>query len=128
LVAAEPMVLLHASPGLGSKNAHQPGFFLMSFRVETTAARILYTLRALRANSSLRREVVHGDGILEQGVVAGDDDDAGFGHEVALAVGFGVVADSGALGEMNVAVDNGAADAAVASDADVSEEDAGVNF
>src|SRR5437762_9700072 len=77
---------------------------------------------------SLRREVVHSDGILEQRVVAGDDDDAGFGDEVALAVGFGVVADSGALGEMNVAVDNGAADAAVASDADVSEEDAGVNF
>src|SRR5260370_10783297 len=77
---------------------------------------------------SLRGEIVHSDGILEQGIVAGDDDDAGFGYEVALTVGFGVVADSGAFREMNVAVDNDAADAAEASDSDVSEDDAGSNF
>src|SRR5260370_16673525 len=77
---------------------------------------------------SLRGEVVHSDGILEQGIVAGDDDDAGVGNEVALTVGFGVVADIGAFREVNVPLANGAPDASAASEADVSEEDAGVNF
>jgi len=45
-----------------------------------------------------------------------------FGDEVALAVGFDVVADGRALRHMHVAVEDGATDAAAASYADVREE------
>src|SRR5581483_1474562 len=41
---------------------------------------------------------------------------------------FGVVADGGAFGNMDVAVDDGAADAAMASHIDVGEKNAGVDF
>src|SRR4029077_15580801 len=78
--------------------------------------------------SLLAGEVVHRYGILEQRVVAGDHGDAAVGDKVAGAVGFGVIADGGAFGEMYVAVDNAAADAAVASHSDVREQNGRVDF
>src|ERR1700730_12838410 len=88
------------------------------------------------ARSSARRreiallagEVIHRDGVLKERVVAGDDGNPAIGDEVARAVGFGVVADGGAFREMNVAVDDAAADAAVASHRDVREQNRGVHL
>src|SRR5260370_1984502 len=53
-------------------------------------------------------------GLLDQRFLADDDDDAGIGDVEAAAVGFEVIADLGALGEADVAVNDGAADARVA--------------
>src|ERR1035437_5455029 len=76
----------------------------------------------------LAGEVVHGDRILEQRIVSGDYGDAAFGDEVTLAVGLGVVADGGALGNMHVAVEDRLANAATAADADMREQDAVVHL
>ncbi len=65
-----------------------------------------------------------GDGVFVDGVVAGDDGEAAGGDEVVLLVLVGVVADDGAVGDVDVAVDDGVADAAVAADVDVGEDDA----
>src|SRR5580692_1526889 len=73
-------------------------------------------------------EIVDGYGVLEERVVASNHGNAAIGDEVTGAVGFGVVADGGAFGEMDVAVDDAAADAAMASDGDVGEQDALVDF
>lgn len=81
-----------------------------------------------RQNGLFAGEVVDGDGVFEERVIAGDDGDAAFGDEIALAVGVGVEADGGAFGKMDITIDDGTADAAVASDADVGEENALVNF
>jgi hypothetical protein len=43
-------------------------------------------------------EIVHRDGIFEKRIIARDDSDAAIGHEVAGAVGFGVVADRRTFG------------------------------
>ena len=63
------------------------------------------------------------DGVLVDGVVAGDDGEAALGDEVVFLVLVGVVADDGAVGDVDVAVDDGVADAAVAADVDVGEDD-----
>jgi len=47
--------------------------------------------------------------------------------KITRAVGFGVIADGGSFGEMHVAIDDAAADAAVPSHGDVGEQDGGVN-
>src|SRR5215472_3300811 len=73
-------------------------------------------------------EVVDGDGIFEQRVVTGDDGDAAVGDEITLTVGLGVEAYGGAFRNVDVAVNDGAADAAVAADIDVREQDAGVDL
>src|SRR5258706_362391 len=67
----------------------------------------------------LAGEVVHRHRVLKQRVVAGDDGDAAVGDEVARAVGFGVVANRRAFGEMDVAVDDAAAYTAMASHRDI---------
>jgi hypothetical protein len=54
----------------------------------------------------------------EHGFGADDDDHAAFGDGVAGAVGIGIEADDGAFGQVDVAVDDGAADAAAAADAE----------
>ena len=56
-------------------------------------------------------------------VVGGDDDDAALGDGVALAIFLGVVADSRAAGDEDVAVDDGAADTRMAADADTRHQD-----
>src|SRR5579862_5787097 len=71
---------------------------------------------------------VGSDRVLVEGVVAGDDGKAAGSDEVVLAVFGGIVSDDGAFGKMHVAVDDGAADAAVASDVDMREDDTGVDF
>src|ERR1035437_4902595 len=76
----------------------------------------------------LAGEVIHSDRILEQRIVSGDYGDAAFGDEVTLAVGLGVVADGGALGNMHVAVEDRLANAATAADADMREQDAVVHL
>src|SRR4029077_16868544 len=48
---------------------------------------------------------------LDQRFLPDDDDDAGIGDVEAATVGFEVVADFGVLGQVDVAVDDGAADA-----------------
>src|SRR6202167_2538006 len=82
----------------------------------------------MRQTSLLAGEVIHRYRVLEERIVAGDDGDAAIGDEVAGAVGFGVVADGGAFGEMYVAIDDAAADAAMASHDDVREQDGGIDF
>src|SRR5579872_5904882 len=59
----------------------------------------------------------------DHGFFANDHYDAGFSDVVALAVGFQVVADFGALGNGHVAVDDGVAHAGVPPDVDVIEQD-----
>src|SRR5713101_232383 len=61
-------------------------------------------------------------GFLDQRFLA-DDDDAGIGYVEAAAVGFEVVADLGALGKADVAINDGAADAGVAADVHVIVDD-----
>ncbi len=68
-----------------------------------------------------------GDGVLVDAVVAGDDGEAVGGDEVVFLVFVGVVADDGAVGDVDVAVDDGVADATVPADVDVGEDDAGVD-
>jgi hypothetical protein len=47
---------------------------------------------------------------------------------IALPVGFGVIANNrGAFGDVNVAIDDGLADAAMAADIHVREQNAGVD-
>src|SRR5271154_2451617 len=84
--------------------------------------------RKARKLQLLRREVVHGHRILKERIIARDHGDAALGDEIALAVGLGVEAYGGALGQVHVAVDDGAADAAAASNADVREQNALVDF
>jgi hypothetical protein len=64
-----------------------------------------------------------GFGFFDEGFLADDNDDAGIANVEAAAVGFEVVADLGALGEADVAVDDGAADARVAADIHVIVDD-----
>jgi len=67
-------------------------------------------------------------GFFDHGFWADDDHYAFVGDGVTGAVGFEVVADDGALGEIYVAVDDGVADAAATADVDVIEEDALIDF
>src|ERR1700720_4056752 len=60
---------------------------------------------------------------LDHGFFADDDYDSAFGDVVALSVGFGVVADFGALGNRDVAVDDGVAHAGMPPDVYMIEED-----
>src|SRR5256885_2349957 len=69
-------------------------------------------------------EVVHGHGIFEEGIIPGDDGDAAFGDEIALPVGFSIVANRSALGNVDVAVKNRLADTATTPDAYVREQNA----
>src|ERR1700722_12160623 len=76
----------------------------------------------------LAGEIVHSHRSLKQRIVAGDHGDAALGHEISLPVGFGVVADGGAFGDMHVAVEDGFANTATATDADVRKQNAVVDF
>ena len=73
-------------------------------------------------------ETLSGVGLFDQGFLTDYYDDAGFGDVVAAFVGFEVVADFGSLGKADVAVDDGAADARVATDIDVIVEDGFLHF
>src|ERR1035441_6477056 len=59
------------------------------------------------------------DGAFEERGVAGDDGQTGRSDKVVALVLDRIVADDGALGNMHVAVDDGAADAAVAANVHV---------
>src|SRR5260370_6396746 len=72
----------------------------------------------LHQNNILRRF-----GLFDQGFLADDDHDAGIADVEAAAVSFKVIADLGALGQADVAVDDGAADARVAADIHVVVDD-----
>jgi hypothetical protein len=76
-------------------------------------------------STSLRREVVHRDWILEQGIVARHHRDAAVGHMILLAVSLGVIADNGSLGDIHVAINDGLADAAVPADVDMEKNNTG---
>ena len=76
------------------------------------------TLRNVPGESNLRRL-----GLLDEGFLADDDNDAGIAHVEAAAVGFEVVADFRALGKTDMAIDDGAADARVAPDVHVVVDD-----
>src|SRR5271170_4149494 len=107
------------------RSSHEIGTF---GRLSMPQAWMFFLRKIRRWQTLLAGEVVHRHRILEQRVVAGDDGDAAIGDEVARAVGFGVIADGGAFGEMDVAVDDAAADAAMASDGDVGEQDTLIDF
>src|SRR5260370_5001632 len=67
-----------------------------------------------RRNESISGEnggqpALSGFGFFDEGFLADDNDDAGIGDVEAAAVGFEVVADLGALGEADVAGDDGSA-------------------
>src|SRR6266436_3721632 len=68
------------------------------------------------ARRHLEYEKLGGFGFFDEGFLADDDDDAGIGDVEAAAVGFEVVADLGALGKTDMAIDDGAADTRVAAD------------
>src|ERR1700691_1475534 len=76
-------------------------------------------LRRSRAESSIPLQELGVDGVLEERGVAGDNGQARRGDEVAALVFNRVVANHSAFGDVDVAVDDGAADAAVAADVDV---------
>ena len=57
------------------------------------------------------RLALGGFGLLDERFLADDDDDAGIGDVEAAAVGFQIVANLGALGKADVAIDDGAANA-----------------
>src|SRR5208337_4359373 len=73
-------------------------------------------------------EVVHRDGVFKQGIVARDHGDTALGYEVALAVGFRVIADAGAFGNVHIAVDDGLANAAMAAHVHVGKKNAGIDL
>src|SRR5712664_4354376 len=64
-----------------------------------------------------------GFGFFDEGFLADDNDDAGIADVEAATVGFEVVADLGTLGEADVTVDDGAANARVAADIHVIVDD-----
>src|SRR5580692_1603787 len=67
-------------------------------------------------------------GLFDHGFGAHDYDYAVLGDRVSRAVGFGVVADYGAFWQADVAVNDGAANAAAAADDHVVENDALIHF
>src|SRR5580765_4682278 len=69
-----------------------------------------------------------GFGFLDKGFFAHDDDDAGVGNVIATLVGFEVVTDFGAFGEADMAINDGAANARMASDIDVVVENGIADF
>src|SRR5712664_4493322 len=75
------------------------------------------------ARRHLEYENLSGFRFFDEGFLADDDDNTGIGNVEAAAVGFEVVADLGALGKADVAVDNGAADARMAADIHVVVDD-----
>src|ERR1700721_4293457 len=77
-----------------------------------------------RVGRSLAGEVIHGDWIFEQGIVACNHADSALSYEITLPVGFGVVADGGALGNVYVAIDDGLADAAMPAHIYMGKQDA----
>src|ERR1700682_3397387 len=60
---------------------------------------------------------------LDHGLFAHDDDHAALRDVIPLAIGFEIVSDFGALGDGDVTVDDGVADAGVASDVHMVEQD-----
>src|SRR5712664_463797 len=81
-----------------------------------------------RRNESISGEnggqpALSGFGFFDEGFLADDNDDAGIADVEAATVGFEVVADLGTLGEADVTVDDGAANARVAADIHVIVDD-----
>src|SRR5271170_3905038 len=66
--------------------------------------------------------------LLDHGFRAHDDDNAVFGDRIPGAIGFEIVTDDGAFGQLDVAVNDRAADAAVAADRDVVKDDGLFHF
>src|SRR6266849_3359527 len=81
------------------------------------------TRRALKRRAFSIRSGLGRFGFFDEGFLADDDDDTGIADVEAAAVGFEVVADFGALGKADVAVDDGAANARVAADIHVIVDD-----
>src|ERR1700731_4490454 len=79
--------------------------------------------KALLARPRGGAPFLRGFRFLDQGFLADDDDDTRIGDVEAALVGFQVIADLGALGKADVAVDDGAADARVVADVHVVVDD-----
>src|ERR1700691_382589 len=75
-------------------------------------------------NSLLGCEIIHSYWVLEEGIVPRHYRNSAFSYEIALAVGFGIVSDRCAFGDVYIAVDNGFSQAAVASYIHVCKQDA----
>src|SRR6266851_3648472 len=90
--------------------------------IAATKARIKTFLRRFSTLLS-KKQTLSGFGLFDEGFLADDNDDAGIGDVEAAAVGFEVVADLGALGEADVAVDDCSADAGMAADVHVIVDD-----
>src|ERR1700733_7455056 len=78
--------------------------------------------------SLFARKVIHGNGIFEERIIASDHGDPAVGDEITGAIGFRVVANRRAFREMDVAVDDAAAYAAMASYGNMRKKDAVVDF
>src|ERR1700730_15507601 len=63
----------------------------------------------------LAGEVVHGHGILEQGVVSRHDCNSTFSHKVPLPISLAVISDRRTFRNVHVAIDDGFSDAAMPS-------------
>src|SRR6202041_2074831 len=73
---------------------------------------------ALPRGSGLLHEV-RGNWVFVERIVARDDRQAALRDEIVAPVLFAVVADHGAFGEMDIAVDDGSPDTAVPADVDM---------
>jgi hypothetical protein len=78
--------------------------------------------------ASFAGEVVDRYRVLKERIVAGHDGDAAVGHEILLPVGFAVEADRGALRNMDIAVDDCPAYAAMTADVNVRKQNARVDL
>src|SRR5258708_5799747 len=73
-------------------------------------------------------EVIHRHWILEERVIARDDRYSAVGNEVLLPVSLRVETDSGALGDVDITVNDGPPNAAMAANVHMREQDAGVHL
>src|SRR6266404_747128 len=76
------------------------------------------------AASLLAGEVIYAHRILEKGIITRDHGDTRIGDEVFFLVFFRVVADHRPFGDVDVAVDDSTADAAMAAHIDVRKNNA----
>src|SRR5579872_319431 len=104
------------------------GAQLSNTRKAGAASSVVAHAKAKAGTVLLAGEVIHRDRVFKQRIVARHDGDAAVGDEIAGAVGFGVVADGGAFGQVHIAVDDTAAQAAVAADGYVGKENGRVDF
>src|SRR5690349_11148134 len=87
----------------------------------------LSSVAALRL-SLFTREVIYRDRILKKRIIARHHGDSAVGHEILLAVGLGIETNRSSLGDVHIAIDNGAANSAMASNVHMREKNAGIDL